>query len=279
MNLEGETGPTLSEALTKFVAAKKGRKKALEGGHQELGRFVAWCGRDRKVGDLSPSEVADYAQYIGMSGADSAQRLTPVKTFLAYVKDEGWAPIGLAAHLRAPRNRKAASPGGRKSAAAVNGAQQSESTQLSQEGYDQLKARLEALKEERVGVIEDIRVAMADKDFRENAPLDAAKERQSFIDTQIRDLEESLSKAVVIDSAQGEYRQRVGLGAKITLQDVASGKKVVYTLVDVREADVAVGKLSNVSPIGQAMMDKNVGDEVVINVPRGEVRYLIEDIG
>ena len=274
--MEGETAPSLSEALTRFVAAKKGRKKTQDG-HQELGRFVAWCGRDRKVGDLSPSEVADYAQHIGLGGTDSAQRLNPVKLFLTYVKEEGWVRIGLAAHLRVPRTRRTTAA--RKAERSSTNGSQSGSAQLSQEGYDQLRSRLETLKEERVSVVEDIRLAMADKDFRENAPLDAAKERQGMIESQIRDLEDSLSKAQLIDSAPTEPRQRVALGAKITLKDLASGKNMVYTLVDVREADIAAGKISNVSPIGQAIQDRNLGDEVVVNVPRGTVRYLIQEIG
>ena len=274
--MESEIAPSLSEAVTRFVAAKKGRKKAQEG-HQELGRFVAWCGRDRKVGDLSPSEVADYAQHIGLGGTDSAQRLSPVKLFLAYLKEEGLVQIGLAAHLRVPRTRR--TTGGRKTDRSGGNGSLSDTARLSQEGYDQLQARLASLKGERVGVVEDIRLAMADKDFRENAPLDAAKERQGMIESQIRDLEDSLSKAQLIDSAPAEPRQRVALGAKITLKDVSSGKKMVYTLVDVREADIAAGKISNVSPIGQAIQDRNLGDEVVINVPRGTVRYLIQEIG
>ena len=274
--MESEIAPSLSEAVTRFIAAKKGRKKAQEG-HQELGRFVAWCGRDRKVGDLSPSEVADYAQHIGLGGTDSAQRLSPVKLFLAYLKEEGLVQIGLAAHLRVPRTRRTTA--GRKTDRSRGNGSLSDAARLSQEGYDQLQARLASLKGERVSVVEDIRLAMADKDFRENAPLDAAKERQGMIESQIRDLEDSLSKAQLIDAAPAEPRQRVALGAKITLKDVSSGKKMVYTLVDVREADIAAGKISNVSPIGQAIQDRNLGDEVVINVPRGTVCYLIQEIG
>ena len=76
--------PSLSEALTRFVTTKIGRAKVAES-QQELGRFVTWCGRDRQVGDLSPSEVADYAQYIGQRGADSVQKLTPVIVVLVVV--------------------------------------------------------------------------------------------------------------------------------------------------------------------------------------------------
>ena len=265
------SGPSLSEALTRFVAAKKGRNKVSDG-HQELGRFVAWCGRDRNVGELFPAEVADYAQYIGLGGNDSVQRLSPVKAFLGYLKEEGWVQTGLAAHLRIPRNRRAGSRRGGFSGATTP------STQLSQEGYDRLVSQLEVLKDERSSVTEDIRLAMADKDFRENAPLEAAKERQGMIEARIRDLEFSLAGAQILGPDAVMARHRSTVGTSVTLKDVASGKKIVYTLVDVREADAASGKISTRSPVGQALLDRAVGEEVSINVPRGTLRYLVEKI-
>ena len=267
-----ESNPSLSEALTKFVAAKKGGKKAQDG-HQELGRFVAWCGRERSVSDLSPSEVADYAQHIGRGGAESASRLSPLKTFLAYLKDEGWIQNGLAAHLRVPRSRRNSARTGASPIAEEN------APQLSQEGYNRLLAQLEQLKGERVDVIADIRRAMEDKDFRENAPLEAAKERQGIVESKIRELEASLANTIVVDSGRRVAQQKVVVGSKLTLKDVDSGKKISYTLVDVREADVSSGKISTVSPVGQALMNRQAGEEVEINVPRGTKRYLIEKIG
>ena len=100
-----ELSPSISEALTYFVAAKKSAKTAQQS-HQELGRFVAWVGRERKVSELSPSEVAEYAQQIGLGGSESVHRLSPVKVFLAYWKDQGWIENGLASHLRVPRTRR-----------------------------------------------------------------------------------------------------------------------------------------------------------------------------
>ena len=268
-----ESSPSLSEALTRFVAAKKGGKKAQDG-HQELGRFVAWCGRERSVSDLSPSEVADYAQHIGRGGAESASRLIPLKTFLAYLKDEGLIQNGLAAHLRVPRSRRNST-----SRTGASPVAEENAPQLSQEGYNRLLAQLEQLKGERVDVIADIRRAMEDKDFRENAPLEAAKERQGIVESKIRELEASLANTIVVDSGRRVAQQKVAVGSKLTLKDVGSGKKIIYTLVDVREADVSSGKISTVSPVGQALMNRQVGEEVEINVPRGTLRYLIEKIG
>ena len=264
------TGPSLTEALARFVSTKKGRAKVAEG-HQELGRFVTWCGRDRQVGELSPAEVADYAQYIGQRGADSIQKLNPVKAFLGFLKDEGWVQTGLASHLRVPRTRRAGSR--RNSGSAASGG-----THLSQEGYDRLVSQLESLKGERVTVIDDIRTAMADKDFRENAPLEAAKEHQGIIEARIRELETSLATAEILGPGSKAVLQRSALGTSVTLKEVATGKEIVYKLVDVREADAASGKISTQSPVGQALLDRAVGDEVTVNVPRGTVSYLVEKI-
>ena len=242
--------------------------------HRELGRFVAWCGRERNVDEVSPAEVADYAQYIGLGGMESVQRLNPVKAFLGYWKTEGWIQNGLAAHLRLPRARRSSS--GRRGAGSSHSPR--ESTQLSQEGYDRLVAQMVLLKEERTSVVEDIRHAMADKDFRENAPLDAAKERQGFVELRIRELEAALLNAQILGKGRAVPQQRSVVGAKVTLRDVDSGKKLVYVLVDVREADVSSGKISTSSPVGQALLDRAVGDEVKINIPKGTLHYLVERI-
>lgn len=274
VELVDDTGPSLSEALTRFVAAKKGGKKAQDG-NEDLGRFVAWCGRQRSVVDLLPSEVADYAQHIGLGGTDSALRLSPVKAFLTFLRDEGWIQTGLAAHLRVARSRRTTTR--RQSVStSVNG---DAGPVLSQEGYDRLKAQLEVLKDERLSVIDDIRLAMEDKDFRENAPLEAAKEHQGIIESRIRDLEDGLARAEVMVGRPALREKQIVMGAKITLKDVASGKRVVYTLVDVREADVASGKISTKSPVGEALLHHSVGEEVTINVPRGTMRYLIQGVG
>ena len=265
-----QAGPSLSEALTKFMVAKKNGKGAVLD-HSELGRFVAWCGRERNVLEVTPAQVAEYAQHIGLGGVESVSRLSPVKTFLGYWKDEGWIQNGLAAHLRLPRGRRATGGGKR----VTDGAP---STQLSQEGYDKLVSQVESLKGERVSVVSDIKLAMEDKDFRENAPLDAAKERQGIIESRIRELEASLSNAEILGKGK-KLSKRTAVGAKVTLRDSDSGKKLVYLLVDVREADVSSGKISTTSPVGLALLDRVVGDKVTINVPKGTLRYSVEKVG
>jgi transcription elongation factor GreA len=268
--LEKPSHPSFTEALSQFVAVKKSGKKGMEG-HQEIGRFIAWFGRDRRVSELTPAEVADYAQHVGLGGSESTQKLSPVKGFLGFLKDEGWVETGLATHLRVPRSRRTTA--GRASAAAAA------ATQLSQEGFERLQEQVESLKGERVNVLEDIKRAMADKDFRENAPLDAAKERQGIIEGRIRELESSLANAEILSSKPRKNQMKVAMGTKVTLKDLGSGRKLLYTLVDMREADVASGKISTQSPVGQALLERSVGEEVEVAVPKGTVRYKVEKIG
>jgi transcription elongation factor GreA len=269
-----QQSPSISEALTHFVADKKSAKSAQQG-HQELGRFVAWCGRERKVSELAPSEVAEYAQQIGLGGSESVHRLSPVKIFLAYWKDQGWIDNGLASHLRVPRTRRSMAGTNSTTRATNRGFVGS---QLSQEGYDRLVAQLDDLKDQRALVLEDIKRAMADKDFRENAPLDAAKDQQGIVELRIRELEASINNAQILPEGASSKVARSSVGAKMNLKDTNSGKTVAYTLVDVREADVAEGKISTTSPVGQALLDRMVGEEVTINVPKGTLRYLVQCI-
>ncbi len=263
------SNPSCSEALSQFVAVKKNGKKAMEG-HQEIGRFIAWFGRERRVGEMTPAQVADYAHYVGLGGTDSVQRLSPVKVFLGFLKEEGWVETGLAAHLRVPRSRRTASS---------RHAGSAEAAQLSKEGFQRLQDQVESLKAERGSVLEDIKRAMADKDFRENAPLEAAKERQGIIESRIRELEASLATAQILSDEPNRERKRIGMGAKVTLKDLSSGRRLHYTLVDMREANVASGKISTQSPVGQALLDRQVGEEISVNIPKGTARFVVEKIG
>ena len=125
--------PSLSQALARFVTAKKnGRGVNLD--HRELSRFIAWCGRERNVIEVTPSEVADYAEHVGLGGRDSAHRLNPVKAFLGFWKDQGWIENGLASHLRVPRTRRTTSAS--KPSTRSNGRLTSTGSQLSQASYD-----------------------------------------------------------------------------------------------------------------------------------------------
>ena len=261
-----QKSPSLGECLNQYLARLKVAERREE--REELVRFVQWYGRDRAVGELVPSEVAEYAESAGMWRLDSEAKLKLVKSFLSHLKKVGLTTTGLAQHLRASRPKRDPRYG--------YGKATSERAQLTREGYASLQARLEMLKEERIKIIADIQRAMADKDFKENAPLDAAKERQGFIESGIRELEGVLTMAHVTDDEGGGDSQRVRLGTRVVLRDMSNNKEVHYTLVDSRESDPARGKISSVSPVGNALLDKAAGDEIQITVPKGTLRYVIQ---
>ena len=261
--------PSLGDALIAFQSSRKGGQQQ-EGG-QYLNGFIQWCGRERDVRELTPPEVASYVERYAYSGSSAHSRVQPVKEFLIFLKKQGWITISLAPHLRLPKRKKTSK--------LVANDSQSQLRYLTEEGHANLKQRLASFKSESVAIVADIKRAMADKDFRENAPLDAAKERQGFIEANIRELQDVLSKAVVGSPNDANANTRLtSVGHRVTLRDLGNGKKVIYTLVDSREADPSSGKISSISPVGRALLGKALGSEIQINVPKGILSYVIEKI-
>jgi transcription elongation factor GreA len=127
----------------------------------------------------------------------------------------------------------------------------------------------------RFAVREDIRKAMLDKDFRENSPLDAAKDKQGHIEARIREIEAMLKRAVIVDST-GTGRVRVGCMVKV--KNLGTGREMEYAIVGPTEANAADGKISSVSPVGKALLDRRPGDEVEIDVPAGMMKLRVESI-
>jgi len=101
-----------------------------------------------------------------------------------------------------------------------------------------------------------------------------------LIESKIRELESGLSNAEIIGPGSKRTKHvKVVVGSKVSLKDTSSGRQVSYTLVDVREADVAAGRISTASPVGQALLNRTVGDTITINVPKGTLHYTVQKIG
>jgi len=142
-----------------------------------------------------------------------------------------------------------------------------------------LKDELQRLKHvERPAVINAISEARAQGDLSENAEYDAAKERQSFIEGRIAELEGKLSAAQIIDPTLLDAEGRVVFASTVTLQDLESGENVTYQIVGDDEADLKVSKISISSPIARALIGKNAGDEVEVQAPAGVRSYEIIEV-
>jgi transcription elongation factor GreA len=145
------------------------------------------------------------------------------------------------------------------------------------EGHRKLTDELKRLRiEERPAIVEAIEVARAHGDLSENAEYHAAKERQGHVEATIADLEDRLSRAMIIDPTTLSGN-KVLFGATVTLID-EDKKKVKYQLVGQTEADARVGRISYNSPLGRALIGRQKGDEVEVSTPSGDRYYEIDKV-
>jgi transcription elongation factor GreA len=149
---------------------------------------------------------------------------------------------------------------------------------LTPEGFRKLQEELERLmKVDRPKNIQAIAEARAHGDLSENAEYHAAKEQQSFIAGRIQELKSKIALAQVIDPSK--IRQSsVAFGAKVKVLDIEADEEYVFNLVGPEEADAKQGKISISSPVGKALIGKEVGDTAIIKAPARTIEYEILEI-
>jgi len=149
---------------------------------------------------------------------------------------------------------------------------------LTPEGFQRLKEEIEYLSSvKRDEVAERIRASRDFGDISENSEYDDAKNEQAMLEARIYSLEERLRSAIVID-AESITTDVVGVGTKVTLQDMKRGDVVQYAIVGSSEADPGAHKLSNESPVGRAILGRKPGDKVTVAVPQGSKKFKVLDI-
>lgn len=140
--------------------------------------------------------------------------------------------------------------------------------QITESGRRELEAELETLKGQRGEIADKIAEARNYGDLTENAEYDSAREDQALVESRIAEIEDILANAEIIQARTGN---KVVLGSTVELKN--DGKSVTYSVVGPVEADPLEGKISNESPIGEALMGKKVGDTVTITTPKGSITY------
>ncbi len=146
-------------------------------------------------------------------------------------------------------------------------------------GAELLRQELHRLKTvERPNAITAIAEARTHGDLSENAEYDAAKERQSFIEGRIKEIESKLGNAQVIDPKQVDAEGRCVFGATVDLEETKGGESVTYQIVGDDEADIKKGKISISSPIARALIGKCAGDEVEVQTPGGVRKYEVLEV-
>lgn len=260
-------GFSLGEAATHYFSSLPSDTS----GHiqQEVFKFIRWYGEESPIINLTGQEIANYSEQFGVANTKFTEHLHEVKTFLAFAFKQGITATNLSVHIRVkkPASRRLSS----------SSLKAEEPIMFTKNGYNEMKSKLTSLKEERPRVTEEIKKAAADKDFRENAPLQAAREKQGHIEGQIRDLEETLKKARVFESAD-KTGIRIAIGDTVAITDTVSGEKINYTVVSSQEANIKQHKISLASPMGQAIFNKEAGDLLEVNAPSGVLTYKIVEI-
>jgi len=146
-------------------------------------------------------------------------------------------------------------------------------------GHKKLQEELHRLKTvERPEVIKLIEYARSLGDLSENAEYETAKNRQSFVEGRIQELESKLSRAEIIDPAELKNKDRVTFGLYVKLEDLDTGETVTYQLVGPDESEPENGMISITSPIGRALIGKQVDEEAVVRAPGGIREFLVLDI-
>lgn len=258
-------GTTLREAAREYLAGLSDDDRVASQG--EVEKFVRWCGGDRTFDQLRGHEVASYADTLAGSVTDATARADAVRKFLAGVKKAGHSATNLGAHLRVKKTS------GRSSVST-----KTNEVEMSNEEHVALTAELESLKAQRPQIVADIKRAMEDKDFRENAPLDAAKQQQGHVEGRIQNIEARLANAVIDSPDRARSGHVVEVGSTVVLRNMKSDAQVTYTLVRPGEVEAAKGRISFESPVGQALLMKGAGDEVDVTAPSGMLRFRIESV-
>jgi transcription elongation factor GreA len=153
-----------------------------------------------------------------------------------------------------------------------------EATYVSAEGLARLQSEHDELVgTQRAAVIGRIKAAKELGDLKENADYSSAREEQSFLEGRIKAIEAVLRDATVIEAPVGDAAARVRVGSTVTVEE-EDGTTSTFAIVGSTEADPASGRISNVSPVGRALIGQSAGDLVVVTTPRGDVRYRITEL-
>ena len=151
-------------------------------------------------------------------------------------------------------------------------------TPLTKDGEKKLQEELKSLKLERPKITKAIAEAREHGDLKENAEYHAAREQQGLVEAKIKDIEFKLSNSEIIDNKATDKKNQIIFGCTVELLNINDNSKIKYQIVGDEEADLTKNKISFNSPIGQGLINKEIGDEITITVPNGELKFKVIDI-
>lgn len=262
---------TLGKALSKFrdegSATLKGAKR--RSAEAQAKSLAEWYGPERPAKDLTPYNVESFiAGRISGHSSDVADRVEGLRNFLDYLAKENLTTSNLKKDAKVPRIK------GMKRASATR--EEAPVHRLTAEGIAGLNEELQERIMHRAEIANSITEARADKDFRENAPLDAAREKQAMNEARIQEIENLLRHAQVVD-AHGSPNG-IDIGSTIIVRSLPGEREQRFTLVHPRETNPRAGKISVESPVGKALLGRAVGEEIKVQAPSGVLVMKIQSV-
>lgn len=260
-------------------SAKRGAFVLDEPAREAVTRFLWHFGPSTPISDLSPKTMEGFQETIGTNTMDLAARLQPVKEFLRYCWKQGYTVTidtsgqattqNLGNFLRIKRATNVVRDTSRFQH------EQAQTFEMTADGLQSLNDELGQLHAEMPEAVQAVAAAREDKDIRENAPLEAAREHQERLKSRIDELEYQIAHAVVRDE---QATGRAKLGSRVSVVEVDDtgsylGDAKEYTLVGTTEANAAARRISVESPLGRGLLDQPADRQIEIQAPSGRKRF------
>jgi transcription elongation factor GreA len=267
--MSAEGAVTLGQALTEYLHTLKPDQRREASPY--IRKYVDYAGDQLGFDALSASRVESFAQaQIRASDPSAEQRARALKAFFAYLKKKGYTSENYGVHIRVPRT-----PGRAPSSGTSATTLEAPQIEMTATGMEEARRRLDEMEAKRADLVNQIAVARADGDLRENAAYHAAREELGMTEGPYQQLLQTLKHAVVADQAADD---RSSVGSSVMVTNLEDERQQTFTLVSPREANAAERKISVESPVGRELLGRRPGEEVLVATPRGEVRFRVDSV-
>ncbi len=265
---ETTTSATLGDAFREYMNSLKPDQQHAQ--ETYVRRCVEHFGEQTQIASLTGSRIELFAEaQIRASDPNAPDRVNALKQYFQFIRKRGYATENFGIHIRVRR------PTGGRTAGSHQVRVEESPVEMTRDGLDARSQKLEELQARRPDVLRSIATAREDKDFRENAPLQAAREELAMIDGQIKQIEAELRRSVVVERTSNDLS---AMGSQVTVTRLDNGKSETFTLSGGREANAKERKISVESPVGKELLGRRAGDEVEVVVPNGTIHYRIDKI-
>lgn len=259
---------TLGQAFQEYVETLK---PELRMRHETfVRRYVDFAGHDVWITNITGSHVESFREaQILPTDPQAPERVAALKDWFQYLKKKSYTGTNFGVFVRVKKTT--ISRGSGMSQISI----EQETITMTAEGVEILRRELDELNQLHPEIIKAIQEAREDKDFRENSPLEAAREALAFNEQRRREIETALKRAVIADNLTTDIS---AVGSTVSVTRTDNGVKGVWKLVGPREANARELKISVESPVGRALLGKRAGDSVSVETPSGSLEFRIDDV-